>query len=99
MIATVVNIAASLVKLGWSGFGITEVMWANIILIVALVIVFIVTHQTSNSIIPLPVAWAYFAIYKAENLIVALILVFTLILISAYQFYFNDFLIQKSLNR
>ena len=63
MIATVVNIAASLVQIGWDGFGLSQILWASIILVVALFIVFYVTYRTTNVIIPLPVAWAYFAIY------------------------------------
>ena len=39
MIATVVNIAASLVQINWDGFGLSAMLWANIILIVALFIV------------------------------------------------------------
>lgn len=97
MIATVVNIAASLVQAGWSGFGISEILWANIILIVALGIVFYATYRTSNVILPLPVAWAYFAIFKAEDSITALVGVFVLIAISAYQLYKNKYSLQKFL--
>ena len=99
MIATVVNIAASLVQLEWNGFGISELMWANIILVVALVIVFLVTYKTTNIIIPLPVAWAYFAIFKAESSNVALIGVFVLIAISVYQLYINKYSLQKSFKK
>lgn len=96
MIATVVNIAASLVQIRWGGFGLSETMWANIILIVALAIVFFVTYRTTNVIIPLPVAWAYFAIFKAEDSIVALVGVILLLGISIYQLYMNKYSIQKS---
>lgn len=91
IIATVVNIAASLVQVGWLGFGLSEVMWANIILVVALVIIFFVTYRTNNVIIPLPVAWAYFAIFKAEDSKVALVGIFILLVISIYQFYKNRY--------
>lgn len=94
MIATVVNIAASLVQAGWGGFGLSEVMWANIILVVALGIVFFVTYGTTNSIIPIPVAWAYFAIFKAEDSKIALVGVFILLGMFAYQLYQNKFNIQ-----
>lgn len=96
MIATVVNIAASLVQVRWGGLGLSEVMWANIILVVALAIVFFVTYRTTNMIIPLPVAWAYFAIYKAEDSKVALVGVFILLAISIYQLYHNKYFIQES---
>lgn len=94
MIATVVNIAASLVQIGWGGLGFSESTWANIILIVALGIVFLVTYRVTNVIIPLPVAWAYFAIFKAEDSIVALIGMAILIILSVYQFYRNKYSLQ-----
>ena len=96
MIATVVNIAASLVQIKWGGFGISEVMWANIILIVALAIVFFVTYRTTNVIVPLPVAWAYFAIYKAEDSMVAVVGVAVLLLIAIYQLYRNKYFLQQT---
>lgn len=94
MIATVVNIAASLVQVGWSGLGLSEAMWANIILVVALGIVFLVTYRITNVIIPLPVAWAYFAIFKAEGSKVALIGMIVLIVMSIYQLYRNRYSLQ-----
>lgn len=99
MIATVVNIAASLVQIGWDGFGLSEILWASIILVVALFIVLYVTYRTTNVIIPLPVAWAYFAIYKAENSIVALVGIFILIAISIYQLYSNRYSLQAALRQ
>lgn len=96
MIATVVNIAASLVQANWGGFGLSHVLWANIILIVSLLIVFFVTFRTTNAIVPIPVAWAYFAIYVAEDSIIALIGVFILVAMFIYQFYQNKFHLQNS---
>lgn len=95
MIATVVNIAASLVQVGWDGLGLSETMWANIILVIALFIVFFVTYRTTNAIVPLPVAWAYFAIYSAEDSMLALGGIFVLVTISLYQFYHNKYSLQE----
>ena len=64
MIATVVNIATSLVKLEWNGFGIADNIWAMIILIVAGLIVIGVALNLKNAALPLSVAWAYFGIYQ-----------------------------------
>jgi hypothetical protein len=58
-IATVVNTAAALVKLEWNGFGLSDDLWARIILIVAVVLVFAVLLKLKNVVFPLPVAWAY----------------------------------------
>ncbi len=94
MIATVVNIAASLVQIGWNGFGLSEIMWANIILVVALFIIFFVAYRTSNVIIPLPVAWAYFAIFKEQDSNIAFIGIFILLAMSIYQLYSNKYALQ-----
>jgi hypothetical protein len=66
-IATVVNIAAALVKLEWNGFGIAEELWAVIILSIAVVLIILVITQIRNAVFPLPVAWAYFGIYQYLN--------------------------------
>lgn len=66
-IATVVNIAAALVKLRWNGFGIADDIWAIIILIIAILLVMLVLLKIRNAIFPLPIAWAYFGIYQYLN--------------------------------
>lgn len=66
-IATVVNIAAALVKLKWNGFGIANDIWAIIILIISVPLVILVLSKIRNAIFPLPVAWAYFGIYQFLN--------------------------------
>jgi translocator protein len=63
-IATVVNIAAALVKGNWNRFGIADPVWAGIILVVALALVIGVLLKIRNSVFPLPVMWAYFGIYQ-----------------------------------
>lgn len=52
-IATVVNIAAALVKLKWNGFGIANDIWAIIILIVAVVLIILVLSRIRNAAFPL----------------------------------------------
>lgn len=94
LIATVVNIAAALVKAEWGGFGVDELVWATLIIVVAVGIVFFVSYRTTNVIIPLPVAWAYYAIFKAEDLTVALLGMVILLGIAIYQFYRNDYSVQ-----
>lgn len=101
MIATVVNVAASLVKIGWNGFGLADSVWAFIILIIAASLVMLVTYRTQNAALPLPVAWAYYGIY--QNLvnahsgnfqlleITAIILMVVLIGVAAIQFYRNRY--------
>ena len=102
-IATVVNVAVSLVKIEWNGFGILPEVWTGIILIVAIVLVFIVLQSNRNAVFPLPVAWAYFGIYqflkapegfKGEHgmlEVIALVGMAILIGIAAIQLYQNRF--------
>jgi hypothetical protein len=63
-IATVVNIAAALVKANWNRLGIADPVWAGIMLVAALVLVVGVLLKTRNAVFPLPVIWAYFGIYQ-----------------------------------
>lgn len=63
-IATVVNIAAALVKVHWDGFGISDETWANTILIIAVLLVTLVLLKIRNAIFSLPIAWAYIGIYN-----------------------------------
>lgn len=102
-IATVVNIAAALVKLNWSGFGLSQEVWGIIILAIAIVLLIGVMLKIRNAIFPLPVAWAYLGIYQylkspegykgefAALQTVALVGMAVLILIAAIQFYRNHF--------
>ena len=66
-IASVVNVSAALVKLRWNGFGITDEVWASIILIIAVLLVIAVQLKNRNAAFSLPVAWAYFGIYHSLN--------------------------------
>ncbi len=102
-IATIVNIAASLVKLEWNGFGIADGIWAGIILVIGVILVLIIIRNNKNVIFPLPVAWAYLGIYKFLKApegfkgefeflqIISIIGMVVLIGIAAIQFYQNNF--------
>ena len=63
-IATVVNVAAALVKLQWKGFGLTPQTWAIIMLLVAIVLVAGVVLLIKNAVFPLSIAWAYLGINR-----------------------------------
>lgn len=103
IIASVVNVAAALVKAKWDGFGIAPEIWAIIILIISIVLVLVINRSIRNAIFPLPIAWAYFGIYKYLNSpegfkgefasleTVALIGIGILLAISMFQFYRNHF--------
>lgn len=63
-IASVVNMAAALVKIEWNMFNLNEATWAIIMLVVAIILVFYVLKFIKNASLPLPIAWAYFGIYQ-----------------------------------
>lgn len=63
-IATVVNIAAALVKLQWNGFGLSAEAWGVLMFSVAILLLLGVMLKLRNAVFPLPVAWAYFGIYQ-----------------------------------
>ncbi len=64
-IATVVNTAATLVKLKWNGFGISAPLWAATMLVIAVILVALVLTRLRNAAFPLPIAWAYWGIYQS----------------------------------
>ncbi|MBS3811013.1 MAG: tryptophan-rich sensory protein [Halanaerobiales bacterium] len=110
-IATVVNIAAWLVKIGWGRFGIAAETWGSIILFIAVGLTLKVVLDIKNAIFPIPIAWAYFGIYSyllspegyqgkyvfLQN--TALIGIVLLVTISADQFYKNQFNIMADISR
>ena len=63
-IATVVNVAAALVKVQWTGFGLTPQTLAMIMLLVAIVLVAGVVLLIKNAVFPLSIAWAYLGINR-----------------------------------
>lgn len=102
-IATVVNIAAWLVKIGWGRLGVSAEIWASVTLLVAVGLTLIVLLKIKNTIFPIPIAWAYFGIYNfllapegyqaKYSLLpnIALIGIVLLIGLSAIQFYKNKY--------
>jgi translocator protein len=108
IIATVVNIAAGLVKINWDGFGIIDYNWGIIILIISVLLVFFLLLKNHNAAFPLPIAWAYFGIYQflkapegfngefAFLQTTALIGMLVLICLAAIQLYRNHFTLLPS---
>lgn len=50
LIASVVNVAAFLVQINWSGFGISDTIWAGIVIIVSIVIASYVSLKMRNAV-------------------------------------------------
>lgn len=102
-IATIINIAAWLVKIGWGGFGLAEAVWASITLSAGVIIAFLILMSIKNAAFTLPIAWGYFGVYNflksAEYQgvefkflrIVCIVGIVILIGIAGIQFYKNKF--------
>ena len=69
-IATIANISAWLVSINWSGWGVSEVTWTIIILIIGVIITIINSIKRTDSIYALVIIWSYIGIiikrYQAE---------------------------------
>lgn len=97
-IASVVNVAASLVKIEWDGWGLSQSNWAMIMMVVATLLTLLVLSIVKNASFPLPIAWALFGIFMELNTsetngflgIVAIVCMISLLLISFFTFYKNQ---------
>ena len=61
-VATIANITAMLVAIGWNGFGISDATWTIIILIIGAIIGIITTIYLKNCPYTFSIIWAYIAI-------------------------------------
>jgi benzodiazapine receptor len=57
-VATIADVSSSLVSIGWGGFGIAQAVWADIMIIVALVVTLAVIMTRKDVPYALVVAWA-----------------------------------------
>ncbi len=61
-VATIANITALLVDIGWDGFGISEMIWTVLVLIVATIITSIIIISRRDFAYGLVIVWAFFGI-------------------------------------
>lgn len=61
-VATIVNVSIVLDKNNWDGFGLSDTLWAIIMLCVGVLLAVIVSFPYRDSIYPLVFVWAYIAI-------------------------------------
>lgn len=62
-VATIANVTTLLVKLGFGGFGISEVFWTIVVIIVGLIIASLTILRNKDLAYGLPIIWAYIGIY------------------------------------
>jgi len=61
-IASIADVAATLVSLGWDGFGVSQETWAVLVLIVALIITLVVIAMRKDVAYGLVIVWAFIGI-------------------------------------
>ena len=62
-VATIANVTAFLVTINWDGFGISEVIWTMIVIIVALIITLLMIITRKDVAYSLVIVWALLGIY------------------------------------
>ena len=66
-IASIANVATTLVSLNWDGFGINSETWASLIIIVALLLSLIVITIRKDVAYSLVIVWAFVGISAAQT--------------------------------
>lgn len=66
-IASVVNLYAFLVKIGWDWMDLHQELWVIFAIVFVLLIVGILQTRLRNPVLPIGTAWAFFGIYAKEN--------------------------------
>jgi benzodiazapine receptor len=66
-IASIANVATTLVSISWDGFGISQETWASTIIIIALLLASIVIFTRKDIAYTLVVAWAFVGISVAQT--------------------------------
>ena len=66
-IASIANVATTLVSLNWDGFGIAPQTWASAIIIIALLLASIVIITRTDIAYSLVIAWAFIGISAAQT--------------------------------
>lgn len=64
LVATVANVTALLVNVGWGGFGLSDVFWTITMLVIATFIAVFTMYKLNNVFIGLSVIWALFGIVR-----------------------------------
>lgn len=80
-VATIANVTALLVNIGWNGFGLSPIFWTILVIVVATIITLLIIFTRQDVFFPLVIEWAFLGIIlkrvridaaEFTNLIVAL---------------------------
>lgn len=84
-IATIANVSVALVALGWDRFGISEEVWASLIILVALVIAILVAVRRRDIAYELVIIWAFvgIAVNQSSNLLIVILTLASAVVVAA----------------
>lgn len=68
-VATIANITAWTVNIGWSGWGITQIMWTNIMVVVATLLGTVIYAKYRDVFFNLVIIWALYGIMSKRMLV------------------------------
>ena len=109
-VATIANVTAALVTIGWDGFGISEQIWTILVLFVATIITILILVTRKDYAYSAVIIWALIGIYIkriaddpvygiqsqiANTALIALIIIFVIAILSFFQFSKNEILSTK----
>lgn len=66
-VATIANISSFLVSLEWGGLGISQPVWAVVMVLIAIILAALMLLRRGDVFYALVIAWASFGIYTARN--------------------------------
>jgi len=66
-VATIANVTALLVSMGWNGWGMTEPMWASIMIIIAAILGITAVFSKQDIPFALVIIWALWGIYSKQS--------------------------------
>jgi len=68
-VATIANVTAVLVTVGWNGFGISEELWAMLVIIVATIITILMLLTRKDYVYSAVIIWALIGIYLKRSVV------------------------------
>jgi hypothetical protein len=68
-VATIANVTAALVTIGWDGFGVSEEIWAILVIIVAAIITILMLIKRKDYAYSTVIIWALIGIYLKRSVV------------------------------
>lgn len=94
LIASFVNILATLQQINPNTINLNLSLLIPLLIILPIICAILIVRSTTNAMVPLPIAWAYIAIYVEHSISDALLGVLFLVVLSLYQLSKNCYKIE-----